>query len=346
MSTPKKLPWYRRFVSDWRAGTRGMSMELKGFYNEFLDAQWDVQGQLPLDEKKLAMAFDCNPRTVRSLLPELIKLGKVMQTATGYYNARMMKDILGVDTLPVGIEFDVYSTPIQLEFDPNSTPIRSEFELKVPENLTITTRDLLPLPLPPHTVEVLRTLSETSSDVGQAEALPKKIPRRKPYPEAFETFWRAYPETAGMSKVAALNSWNRLDSAERQQATDALPAFKADLAKRRAKSSDATPKHAQGYLSQKRFETLVDTATQSGNHWTQDPEKVASITIDQWRGSIAKFANGSWSLDRLGYWPSHAKCIVPRELIDELGLIDKYDTSGHAKGDWKLKQDQLHEETP
>lgn len=131
----KHLPWYKRAPSDWSSGTRGMSLELRGFYSEFLDAQWLAQGQLPKDAKWLALAFQCSTRMVRSLMPKLIAAGKVIETQTGYYNPRMMADILGLDQIaPCG------------QFAPQSSttraPVEHEPSAKIPENPMFSTRDL------------------------------------------------------------------------------------------------------------------------------------------------------------------------------------------------------------
>jgi hypothetical protein len=101
----QKFPWYKRDVTAWRTGTRGAhwDLELRGFYSEFLDASWELQTQLPKDEKWLSLAFGVSTRLVRALLPRLMVLGKVIETSTGYYNPRMMADILGVEIVePVG----------------------------------------------------------------------------------------------------------------------------------------------------------------------------------------------------------------------------------------------------
>lgn len=119
----KRLPWWKKHVSDWRAGTRRMSLELKGFYGECLDAQWDLQTELPIDDKKLSIMLDCSPRSVRKLMPLLVAAGKMVKTPTGYYNPRMMKDIVGG------------------EFEVNSTGIRTEFEPKIDKNPMFSTRE-------------------------------------------------------------------------------------------------------------------------------------------------------------------------------------------------------------
>lgn len=125
----RDLPWYKRDVDAWRGGTRGMNMELRGFYSECLDAMWDIQGPIPSDEKKLAMMFCCSPRTVRKLLPKLVSMGKLIEVQNGYINRRMASDI--------GIDW----SPVQVEFDANSTRIQREFDAKVPKNPMFSTRD-------------------------------------------------------------------------------------------------------------------------------------------------------------------------------------------------------------
>jgi uncharacterized protein YdaU (DUF1376 family) len=127
----KKLPWYKRDVDAWRGGTRSMSLELRGFYSEFLDAMWDRQGPLENDVAKLAVTLCCNPRSVRKLLPQLIALGKIIETPEGLVNARMMADL---------------SAAIGRELERNSAGIRTEFEPKVPEKRVFSTRDLEPDP--------------------------------------------------------------------------------------------------------------------------------------------------------------------------------------------------------
>lgn len=123
----RRLRWYKRDVDAWRGGTRGMSLELRGFYSELLDAMWDRQGPLENDVAKLSVTLCCNPRTVRKLLPQLVALGKISETAEGLTNARMQSE---------------FSTPIQGEVEANSRAIAREFEPKVSKNPENSTRDL------------------------------------------------------------------------------------------------------------------------------------------------------------------------------------------------------------
>lgn len=127
----RRLPWYKRDVDAWRGGTRGMSLELRGFYSECLDAMWDLQGPIPADPERLAMMICCNPRTVRKLLPQLVGLGKLELTPDGYTNPRMQGEIIDANSL----RFDG-------EFASSSKGIRGEFERKNPKKPMNSTRDL------------------------------------------------------------------------------------------------------------------------------------------------------------------------------------------------------------
>lgn len=140
----RALPWYKRSPADWQRGTRkdAMSLELRGFYSECLDAMWDLQGQLPKDAKKLAMLTGTNARLVRALMPKLLELGKMLETETGYLNPRMMADILGIDELELEGEFAPIQHPI--EIDSRSIGDRTNLEpiSKIQKSSMITTRDL------------------------------------------------------------------------------------------------------------------------------------------------------------------------------------------------------------
>lgn len=126
------LPWYKRCPADWQKGTRkhAMSFELRGFYSECLDVMWELQGALPKDSKKLAMLLGSNPRQVRALMLKLIELGKMVETATGYFNPRMMADI-GAET----------EAPIEVEPTSNRPPIDLQSRSKIGKSPTITTRE-------------------------------------------------------------------------------------------------------------------------------------------------------------------------------------------------------------
>ena len=123
-----------------------MSLELRGFYSALLDAQWEYQGQIPKDEKWVALACQCSTRMVRSLLPKLIAAGKIIETENGYYNRRMMADILGLEDVKPSGEFAPVSRSIQAPVAAHSSATRTRVEhessTKNQKNPVITTRVL------------------------------------------------------------------------------------------------------------------------------------------------------------------------------------------------------------
>lgn len=149
-----------------------------------------------------------------------------------------------------------------------------------------------------------------------------------PYTKAFEAFWQAYPDTRGMSKAKAFTRWKALSASDREHAVAALPAFVAHLAERRAKDPRSTTLHAEGYLNQRRFETLLEAAPAERVVWWKDPAKVAEITPERWRQGIAQYANGIWPVDKLGPAPGSRNCVVPPDIVAELHLTEKYDEHG------------------
>lgn len=141
-----RKPWYQRHPADWQNGTIGMSLELRGFYSEFLDAMWQRQSQLPKDDKWLAMATRCSPRMVRACIAKLIAAGKVIETETGYYNPRMMADILCLDAVAPDGQFAPVSRPTQPRVERESRPTRARTErepsAKIKKSPMNSTRDL------------------------------------------------------------------------------------------------------------------------------------------------------------------------------------------------------------
>lgn len=156
-------------------------------------------------------------------------------------------------------------------------------------------------------------------------------PRRTAYSADFEAFWRDYPETRGMSKFKAWQRWVKLGAQDRRAAMAALPAFVADLKRRRERNPSSTPLHAEGYLNQRRFETLLQPEpepSKANEPWWTKPENLNRISIDQWRGSISRHADQIWRVDKLGPPPGTPNCVVPRALVAELRLAEKYTTAG------------------
>lgn len=182
------------------------------------------------------------------------------------------------------------------------------------------------------TKEQDHTLSEPGSDADVSVSARPKLGKRA-YPEAFELFWRQYPDTRNNSKAKAFAEWRKLDATDRDLAFKALPG----LARYCLENKDYRCVHAERFIRDRRFDgyalttTSPDGSASAAVVWWRDPEKVAAITDGQWRGSIAKHANGVWPPDKLGPAPGSPRCVVPKHIIAELKLTEKYDANGISK---------------
>jgi uncharacterized protein YdaU (DUF1376 family) len=137
------MPWYKRCPVDWRAGTRScsMTMELRGFYSECLDAMWELQGPLPKDAKALAMLLGSNPRQVRALMAKLVDLGKMVETDKDFRNSRMLADIFqgqeNVESISNGAPIDRQSVSKIRKNSANSTrDLEADTEAEIEKNKT------------------------------------------------------------------------------------------------------------------------------------------------------------------------------------------------------------------
>jgi hypothetical protein len=99
-----------------------------------------------------------------------------------------------------------------------------------------------------------KVMSETGSDLPVVSK-PKK--NKANYSDAFENFWKVYPDTAGTSKLEAWQEWEKLSPDDHGKAVSALPAFREWIKKQ---SKEYRVVHACRYLSKRRFDGLADTS--------------------------------------------------------------------------------------
>jgi hypothetical protein len=150
----------------------------------------------------------------------------------------------------------------------------------------------------PEFVESSREFPEASRKIVQDQGprkgsrtkdiVPPAEGRQPKYPPEFEEFWKAYPRNANMSKAAALKSWRKV-AKQLPPLPDLLKAvagYKAFVAKEQAKPGKAyTVKHAEGWLSDQRWEPYLETA----------PVLAASVAKPDWAD-----ANPLWSSVKSG----------------------------------------------
>lgn len=95
--------------------------------------------------------------------------------------------------------------------------------------------------------------SFTSAVADPSKHEPQPDPKKAPYPEEFETFWREYPTDPLMSKKKAHEQWKRLNQQDREAARAAIPGF-IDHCK---KNTTYRPVHAERFISERRFDGFL-----------------------------------------------------------------------------------------
>jgi uncharacterized protein YdaU (DUF1376 family) len=70
-------PWYKRYSDDFYNGTRTLSIEARGAYNDILDLIYINDGPIPDDEKELGPALRISVRAWKKLRQELVVADKI-----------------------------------------------------------------------------------------------------------------------------------------------------------------------------------------------------------------------------------------------------------------------------
>jgi len=86
-------PWYKRYPSDFIAGTIGLSVEEKGAYAICLDLIYDRGRPIPDDARWIAGACGCSIRKWNTLRSRLIEAGKLVDLGGHLTNSRAEKEI-------------------------------------------------------------------------------------------------------------------------------------------------------------------------------------------------------------------------------------------------------------
>ena len=83
--------WYKRDPHAAIEGMLGLTMEERGAYNTLLDMLYARDGNVPNDDRLLAMAQQCDVRTWRRVRDQLILKGKVRITSAGLLTANRVE---------------------------------------------------------------------------------------------------------------------------------------------------------------------------------------------------------------------------------------------------------------
>lgn len=329
-------PWFKFFPRDWLEGTRALTLEQRGAYIDAIAMQMIHGGPLPNDYSWLGHQMHVSSRKAEAIVEALIEAMKLKRTEGGITNDRCEEEIRARD-----------------HQRRTNTEIAVKRERERRENLASGRRDVAHnakndnknnVGVETSCTETGTTRARLDSEseeekkeymptegvgVGAEEANPKARKVRS-YTAEFEAFWQAFPVQDG--KWAAFDkSWRKLSAEDRARATEGAALY-ADRVRR---ESIERPKWAQGWLTERRWEDEFRRASPADDqrrYWWQDPEKLASVDGDGWDRLIEKHANGTWPVDKLGFWPGHAKCVVPDSVVQRRGLLDIYDHNGIARG--------------
>lgn len=70
-------PWYQRYPADWIMGTKGLTLEQKGAYNEILEYLNERDHALPDDDRIISTLLGCSPQKWRTIKPVLVQRGHI-----------------------------------------------------------------------------------------------------------------------------------------------------------------------------------------------------------------------------------------------------------------------------
>ncbi len=87
-------PWYRRYASDFIAGTWGLSLEEKGAYSLVLDLIYANDGPIYDDAKYIAGVCSCSVRKWNLIREKLIERGKIVVYDGRISNPRATKELV------------------------------------------------------------------------------------------------------------------------------------------------------------------------------------------------------------------------------------------------------------
>jgi uncharacterized protein YdaU (DUF1376 family) len=86
-------PWYRRYGSDFIAGTLGLSLEEKGAYSIILDLIYDRGKPIPDEPRYIAGVCGCSVRKWSAIRDRLVALGKIEIEGGLITNRRAEKEL-------------------------------------------------------------------------------------------------------------------------------------------------------------------------------------------------------------------------------------------------------------
>jgi uncharacterized protein YdaU (DUF1376 family) len=95
----RRRPYMPLYTTDWRDGTRQLTLEQKGLYIDLLSMMWERGGSIPADEVTLSAMTGLNRQRAKRLRDELVAAGKLVLIDGQLHNPRMERVELNAEKL-------------------------------------------------------------------------------------------------------------------------------------------------------------------------------------------------------------------------------------------------------
>jgi hypothetical protein len=166
-----------------------------------------------------------------------------------------------------------------------------------------------------------------------AKPKPKRQKKAKPangrpnYSDDFVAFWLAYPRHPNMSKANAFTQWGHLDAEDREWATKAAEAYRAQQQRKAQQESLSSEdiahktKHAERFLKDRRFEAYREhvegkqaaAAKEEATFGGMPKSRVIDLIADFFRHGASRWT--ARVAEVLGVAPGADGCKLPEDLI-------------------------------
>lgn len=225
----KRENFYRRDPGLALAGMATMSLEERGVYNTVIDLLYLTWRPLEDNPAYIAGHCMCAVQKLNPILNRLIDKGKLIrfeESGQTYISNPKFEDERNAVKGPSATRSG------RAKVEEKSAGVR-EKSASVAEN-----PPLLPLDIQQN--QPFTALEKSREDKTEAKAsfvaesdgdAPRTKGERRPYPEAFEAAWKAYPHTKGRSsKPLALARWQKLPRVEQDAMAGAAARFAPNVA--------------------------------------------------------------------------------------------------------------------
>lgn len=277
------------WIADYLADTMHLTARQHGEYMLLLMYSWKQNKSLPADDRSLrqiARATDEEWQEDKSVVMAFFdrsddgfrqdRLERERAKAVVRYNAQAAKSAAGVAARAAN-----RSPQVKPQVRPEIEP-----QVKPQDNLT------------------------HNSHSSYEEIPQTQEKKRAGYTEEFNAFWSAYPRNTNMSKAKAFESWKRSGAAEIPIADmlKAVAGYKAFVAREQTRKTGYTVKHAQGWLTDRRWEPYLES---------EPVLRAAAVAAPDWGN-----AEPRWSKFKSGLAPAAWQSFfAPCRLADEFTLM-------------------------